>query len=196
MYVPAVRIRRIVFTFVLVECYLRFFARCLIRRHETRNWMRPATCHAWLMMTQTWNCRSPCGFQTAPLSTTLAPWKLITRVTALRAATAPRNEDDAPTRRFTTLCNGKAVGIVDPLVPLSRPPNCCYLGDSSCVTGKPEATSGLPTNRELAAPETSPPIFRSGFQDVRFLRRHATGRTCNTFHQQYGDIILVEFRVH
>ncbi len=74
----------------------------------------------------------------------------------------------------------------------------------NAVTGEVESTARIPrqlsaiaTNRELGAPETSPPILRSSFLDVRFLCRQAAGsRTCNTFHQQYGDITLVEFRVH
>jgi len=35
-------------------------------------------------------------------------------------------------------------------------------------------------------------ILISSFLDVRFLCGHAAGsRTCTTFHQQYGDIILL-----
>jgi hypothetical protein len=41
------------------------------------------------------------------------------------------------------------------------------------------------------------PIFASSYLDARFLCRQAAGsRTCHTIHQQYGDIILVEFRIY
>ena len=51
------------------------------------------------------------------------------------------------------------------------------------------AITESPTNWESAEPGCSPFLY------LRFLCGQAAGRTCNTLHQQYGDIILVEFRI-
>jgi hypothetical protein len=74
-----------------------------------------------------------------------------------------------------------------------RPPSISVIA----ITNRDESVpvdvsenSGCRLTPELAALETFP------FFPRRFLRRHAAGMTCNTFYQQYGDIVLIEFRIY